>query len=82
MDFTKSIDTEVGFLNFYFSRFYSVSGTSYHVLAFGRGKANTYFNMIKKDGDWVLKSSENKPEWLKRMERILALAILEYEKRS
>jgi len=75
--FTKRIQTQNGFVNFYFNRIYTVEGIRYHVSCFDKSSKVYMFNMAEIAGQWLLSHQSKVPQWIKKLGAELETAILE-----
>lgn len=76
--FTKRIEVDKAYLSFYFNRIFTADGTCFHISVVDKERKTQAFNMIKKDGVWVLSNPDNCPSWIKELEKEFSRLILEH----
>lgn len=81
-DFTKAIETDLGFMNFWFDRIFTTQGVRYHISAIGRNDKAIIFHMEEVDGTWVIIKTKETPVWVEGLENKLSKAISEYKNGS
>jgi hypothetical protein len=77
LNFTKRVETQYGFVNFYFNRIYTVDGIRYHISCKDK-KGKTYeFQLFEMLGQWIFTNNSKCPLWIKALEKDFERAILQ-----
>ena len=75
--FTRLIESQYGYIKFYFNRIHTVEGIRYHISCMNiRGQVYS-FQMTEMLGQWIIVSNCKCPLWIKDLEDDLAKAIKE-----
>lgn len=69
---------EVGNLDFYFNRIYTVSGLRYHVSVMDRSSKSFHFTMEAQGAKWKIIPVPEPPDWILNLEERLADAVMHH----
>jgi hypothetical protein len=67
--FTKRLEVEKTFLNFYFNRIYTADGQRYYISVIGKDKKTYTFHMVEQGPAWKLLNPGNCPDWIVAVEK-------------
>jgi hypothetical protein len=76
--FVKRMETQQGFLNFYFNRIYTADGPRYHVSVIDRHRKSHIFHMVELRDEYYLLNKKSCPHWIATMESKFEEAILQH----
>ena len=77
-NFSKTIQTEKGIMNFYFNRVYTPDGARYHVSAMAKNNRAVICYMEQRGDEWHLVMRDANAPWLTEIENELSRAIREH----
>jgi hypothetical protein len=76
--FSQRLDTQQGFLSFYFNELTTSPCVRYHISVVGKGNKLYTVNMEKEADHWVLVNPINCPDWIVALEKTLDRVIQDH----
>ena len=76
--FSQRLDTQQGYLSFYFNEIGTGAGVRFHVSVAGKGNKVYTAIMEKKAGQWVLIDPAACPHWIVVLEKVFEQVIQDH----
>lgn len=78
--FTERMRTQLGYLNFYFNKLFTVEGTRYHVSVTDAQKKLHIFQLYKENKSWKILNKNDCPFWITELEPEFNILISKFTK--